>query len=84
MTRAEEFAFGNYPPRYIRELDESASPDIDMNEDARMAYIEGFEQAEEDIIELIENKIKAIKKAHERGYWLDVISELEDIIEQID
>ena len=82
MTRAETEALKVYKPFII-----GSGPNnypVDAHEREREAYIRGYEQAEKDIIELIENKIKAIKKAHERGYWLDVISELEDIIEQID
>lgn len=49
MSRAEKLALGNYPPKYVGILDKNATPAIDMNEDARAAYIEGYEQAEKDL-----------------------------------
>lgn len=49
MSRAKKLALGNYPPKYVGILDENATPAIDMNENARAAYIEGYEQAEKDL-----------------------------------
>ena len=71
--RAEEFAQKEYP------LGFSGAEILPW----RMGLKEGYEQAEKDILELIESRIKSIGSNRERGYWLDATSELEDIIDLI-
>lgn len=57
MSKAEERALAAYPPEYG---DEDFDKTWDSNEQYREPYQEGYEQAEKDIIAIIESRISEI------------------------
>ena len=58
MTKAEEMALEAYPVM-ISEYSDSCQ-EYDSNESDRLTYQEGYEQAERDIISLIESRLSEI------------------------
>ena len=80
MSKAEERALEKYPDHLFPTPGNGLVGPKDYE---REIYIEGYEQAEKDIVEFIKYRIDFIIKNKERGYWIDAVSELEDIIDLI-
>lgn len=57
MSKAEKRALGAYPEKWWRDCDGDA---WDANEKRREGFIHGYEQAENEILSLIESRISEI------------------------
>ena len=77
ISKAKQRALEAYP-----HLEQAIFDEIRNIE--RSAFVQGYEAAEKDIKELIQYKINSIDNNRIRGYWLDAVSELYDIIDMID
>ena len=60
MSKAESRALEAYPKLSVASVCLDGTSPVDLNTGARKRFIEGYEQAEKDIIALIESRISEI------------------------
>ena len=60
MTKAEEVAMDAYPRLTIASVCLDGTTPVDLNTGARKRFIEGYKQAEKDILAIIETRISEI------------------------